>query len=53
MPRVSDLHFHQEAPILWLLDVKNYLIGEDPDVEKYRGQEKKGMTQNEMVGWHH
>ena len=41
-----------ETPILWLPDVKNWLIGKDPDVEKDERQEK-GLTEDEMVGWHH
>ena len=42
-----------EAPILWPLGAKNWLIGKDPDAGKDWGQEKKGMTEDEMVGWHH
>ena len=42
-----------EAPILWPPDVKNWLIGKDPDAGKDRGQEEKRMTEDEMVGWHH
>ena len=42
-----------EAPILWLPDVKNWLIGKDPDAGKYWSQEEKGVTEDEMVGWHH
>ena len=42
-----------EAPILWPLDVKNWLIWKDPDTGKDWGQEEKGMTEDEMVGWHH
>ena len=33
-------------------DAKNQLIGKDPDAGKERGQEK-GVTEDEMVGWHH
>ena len=40
-----------EAPILWPPDVKSWLIGKDPDAEKDWGQEKKGETEDEMVGW--
>ena len=29
------------------------LIGKDPDTGKDRGQEEKGVTEDEMVGWHH
>ena len=42
-----------ETPILWPSDTKNWLIGKDPDAGKDRRQEEKGMTDNEMVGWHH
>ena len=42
-----------EALILWPPDVKSWLIWEDPDAGKDRGQEQKGMTEDEMVGWHH
>ena len=41
-----------EAPILWPLDVKNWLIRKDTDAGKDWRQEK-GMTEDEMVGWHH
>ena len=40
-------------PILWPPDVKSQLTGKDPDAGKDWGQEEKGMTQDEMVGWHH
>ena len=42
-----------EAPILWPPDAKNWLIGKDPDAGKDWRQEEKGMTEDEMVGWHH
>ena len=42
-----------EAPILWPPDVKNWLIGKDPDAGKDWGQEEKGAAEDEMVGWHH
>ena len=42
-----------ETPILWLPDAKNWLIGKDPDAEKDWRWEEKGMTENEMVAWHH
>ena len=29
------------------------LIGKDPVAEKDKGQEEKGVTENEMVGWYH
>ena len=42
-----------EVPILWPPDAKSPLIGKDPDAGKDRGQEEKGVTEDEMVGWHH
>ena len=42
-----------ETPILWLPDGKNRFTGKDPDAGKDWRQEKKGMTEDEMVGWHH
>ena len=42
-----------EAPILGLPDVKNWLIWKDPDAGKDWRQEEKGMTEDELVGWHH
>ena len=42
-----------EAPICWLPDVKSWLIGKDRDAGKYWGQEEKGTTEDEIVGWHH
>ena len=42
-----------EAPILWPPDAKSQLTGKDPDAGKNWGQEEKGTTEDEMVGWHH
>ena len=42
-----------ETPILWPPDVKGWLIGKDPDAGKDWGQEEKGITEDEMVRWHH
>ena len=42
-----------ETPILWPPDTKNWLIRKDPDAEKDWRQEEKGMTEDEMVEWHH
>ena len=42
-----------EAPILWPPDAKNWLIGKDFDAGKDWRREEKGMTEDEMVGWHH
>ena len=40
-----------EVPILWPPDAKSRLIGKDSDAGKDRRQEK-GVTEDEMVGWH-
>ena len=42
-----------EALILWPPDVKNPLIGKDPDDGKDWSQEEKETTEDEMIGWHH
>ena len=42
-----------EAPTLWPPDVKNWLIGKDPDAGKDWRQEENGMTEDGMIGWHH
>ena len=42
-----------ETPVLWPLHAKSWLIGKDPDAGRDWGQEKKGMTEDEMAGWHH
>ena len=42
-----------ETPILLPPDAKNWLIGKDSDAGKDRRQEKNGMTEDEMVVWHH
>ena len=42
-----------ETPILWPCFSKNWLLGKDPYAEKDWRREEKGMTEDEMVGWHH
>ena len=42
-----------KAPILWPPDAKSQLTGKDPDAGKDWGQEEEGVTNDEMVGWHH
>ena len=42
-----------ETPILWPPHAKSWLIWKDPDTGKDWGQEEKGMTEDEMAGWHH
>ena len=42
-----------ETPILWPPDGMSWLIWTDPDAGKDWEQEEKGMTEDEMVRWHH
>ena len=42
-----------ETPILWPPDVRSWVTEKDPDAGKDWRQEEKGMTEDEMVGWHH
>ena len=42
-----------ETPIIWPPDAKSWLIGKDPDAGNDWGQEEKGTTEDEMVGWRH
>jgi len=42
-----------EAPILCPPDAKNWVIWKDPHAGKDWEREKKGMTEDERVGWHH
>ena len=42
-----------ETPELWSPHAKSWLIGKDPDAGRDWGQEDKGTTEDEMVGWHH
>ena len=46
---IGRIGVEAEAPILWPPDVKNWLIGNDPDAGKDWRQEEKGTTENEMV----
>ena len=48
-----SLDAEAEAPILWPPDAKKWLIWKDPDAGKDWRQEDQGMTEDEMVGWHH
>ena len=48
---LEGLMLKTETPILWP-DVKNWLLGKDPDAGK-DWRQKKGRTEDEMVGWHH
>ena len=42
-----------ETLILWPPQAKSWLIGKDPDAGRDWGQEEKGRTEDEKVGWHH
>ena len=42
-----------DTQTLWPPHAKSWLIGKDPDTGKDWGQEEKGTTEDEMVGWHH
>ena len=42
-----------EIPVLWPPDAKSWLIWKDPDTGKKDWGQEKGMTEDEMVGWHH
>ena len=42
-----------ETPVLWPPNAKSWLIGKDSDAGRDWGQEEKGMTEDEMAGWHH
>ena len=42
-----------ETLVLWLPDVKNWLVWKDPDPRKDWRWEEKGTTEDEMIGWYH
>ena len=42
-----------ETPVLWSPHAKSWLIGKDSNAGRDWGQEEKGMTEDEMAGWHH
>ena len=42
-----------EAPVLWPPDMKSQLIGKDPNAGEDWKEEEKGVTENEIIGWHH
>ena len=50
---IGRTDFEAETPILWPPDVKSWLIWKDSDAGKDWGQEDKGTTEDETVGWHH
>ena len=42
-----------EAPVLWPPHAKSWLTGKGSDAGRDWEQEEKGMTEDEMAGWHH
>ena len=50
---IENIDADAEAPILWPPDAKTQLIGNDPEARKDWEKEEKGVTEDEMVGWHH
>ena len=50
---IGGTDIEAETPILWLPDVKSWLIWKDPDAGKDWRQEQKRVTEDEMAGWHH
>ena len=50
---IGRTNVEAETPILWPPDAKSWLIWKDPDAGKDWRREEKGMTEDEMVGWHH
>ena len=50
---IGRIDAETEALILWPPDVKNWITGKDPDARKDWRQEEKGVTEYEVVGWHH
>ena len=52
-PWIGRTDAEAKAPVLWPPDGKSQLIGKDPDAVKDWGQEEKGTSEDEMIGWHH
>ena len=50
---IGKTHAKAETPVLWPPHAKSLLIGRDSDAGRDCGQEEKGMTEDEMAGWHH
>ena len=50
---IGRIDAEAEAPVPWPSDANRKLTGKDPDAGKDWGQEEKGATEDEMVGWHH
>ena len=50
---IGRTYVEAETPILWPPDAKSWLIWTDPDAGRDWRQDEKGMTEDEIVGWHH
>ena len=50
---LGRINAEAETPILWPPDAKNWLIWKDPDAGKDWRRKEKGITEDEVVGWHH
>ena len=50
---LEGLMLKAETPVLWPPDEKSWLTGKDSDAGRDWGQEEKGMTEDEMAGWHY
>ena len=50
---IGRTYAEAETPILWPSHAKSWLIGKDPDAGRGWGYEEKGMTEDEVAGWHH
>ena len=51
--KLKNAYSLEETPVLWPPHAKSWLIGKDSDAGRDWGQEEKGTTEDEMVGWHH
>ena len=49
---IAGTDVEAETPILWPPDAKNWIIGKDAEAGKNWWWEEKGMTEDEMAGWH-
>ena len=50
---IGRTNVEAETPILWPPDANSRLTGKDAAAGRDWGQEEKGTTEDEMVGWHH
>ena len=52
-PELLIAKFRLKAPVLWPPHAKSWLIGKDFAAGRDWEHEEKGMTEDEMAGWHH